>query len=70
MVNAKRTIASAPSTSRSDNVIDNDASTAVVVDVRATHCYPATVYRNTKLKIVVEITIIMVGSCFGIPMSV
>jgi len=51
MVDAERTIASTPSTRSFDNVIDNDATTACVVNIRTTHYYPVVNYRNRKLKV-------------------
>jgi len=51
VINAKSTIASAPVTSRSDNVIDNNTTTVCVGDVRTTHYYPVINYRDRKLKI-------------------
>jgi hypothetical protein len=60
IVDAKRTIASAPFTSSFDNIIDNDALTARVCDIRTAHYYPVINYRNRKLKIRMKITIVKV----------
>ena len=62
MVNTQRATARASIALGSDNTIHNDARATWVEYVGATHYYTVAFYRNRKIKIVVEITIVVIGS--------